>query len=116
MMAGGLFAYTALITPKKSKVTGDMERFDPVASDKVSGYLERNIFSDITLVPAWSKVQLECAVKELGADHILFGTSYPLRREWFLEGVDYIQSLDIGSKEKSLILGENAMRLFNIKA
>ena len=35
MMAGGLFAYTPLITPKKSKVATDMERFDPAASDKM---------------------------------------------------------------------------------
>ena len=116
MMAGGLFAYTALITPKKSKVASDRERFDPAASDKVSGYLKRNIFCDLTHAPTWSKAQVECAVKEHGADHVLFGTSYPLRKEWLLDGVDHIQSLEISKKEKSLILGENAVRLFNIKA
>jgi len=116
MMAGGLFAYADLITPKISKVSSDMERWDPAGSQKVRGYLENNIYSDITHAPTWGTAQLECAVKTLGARNILFGTSYPLRREWLLDGVDYIQSLDISEKEKSLILGENAMRLFNIKA
>ena len=115
MMAGGLFAYADLITPKKSKVSSDMERWDPAASEKVRGYLERNIYSDITHAPTWGKAQLECAVKVLGAKNILFGTSYPLRREWLLKGVDYVQSLEIGEKEKSLILGGNAVKLFNIK-
>jgi predicted TIM-barrel fold metal-dependent hydrolase len=58
---------------------------------------------------------LECAVKVLGAEHILYGGSYPLRREWFIKGVDYVKSLDISEKEKSQILGGNAIRLFDIK-
>ena len=115
MMAGGLFAYTSLITPKKSKVATDMERWDPGASYKVSDYLKNNIYCDLTHAPAWSKAQLECAVKEHGADHILFGSSYPLRKEWLLNGADYVHSLDISEEEKSLILGGNACRLFNIK-
>ena len=94
----------------------DMERFDPAASDKMRGYLDNNIYSDLTHAPTWSKAQIECAVKELGADHILFGTAYPLRKEWLLYGVDHIQSLDISEKDKALILGENAVRLFNIKS
>jgi len=115
MMAGGLFAFADLITPKKSTIPGDRERFDPAASDKVRGYLERNIYCDITHPPTWGKAQLECAVKVLGAENILFGSSYPLRSEWLFKGVEYIQSLEISDKEKSLILGGNAMRLFNIK-
>lgn len=115
MMAGGLFAYSALITPAKSRVASDMERFDPAASDKVKGYLKNNIYSDITHALIWSKAQLECAVKDLGADHVLFGSSYPLRREWLLYGPEYIESLDISREEKALVLGESAANLFNIK-
>jgi predicted TIM-barrel fold metal-dependent hydrolase len=51
----------------------------------------------------------------LGADHILYGSSYPIKLDWFFEGVDYVKSLDIDEKSKDLILGENAARLFNIK-
>lgn len=116
MMGGGFFAFTSLITPMKSKVSTDMERFDPTSSQKVSGYLANNIFLDMTHAPTWSHAQLKCAVEEHGAEHVLFGTSYPLRREWLLEGVDWIQAIDnISEKDKALILGGNAARLFNIK-
>ena len=115
MMAGGLFAFVELITPKKSTVPGDRERFNPAASAIVLDYLKKNIYCDITHSPTWGKSQLKCAVEVLGADHLLFGSSYPLRSEWLFKGVDYIKDLDISEKEKALILGENAMTLFNIK-
>jgi len=114
MLAGGFFAFANLLVPQKSGVREEMERFD-MAGDKLRGYLERNIYFGITHAPVWGKAQLECAVKVLGADHLLFGSSYPLRREWLLKGVDYIRGLEISEKEKSLILGENAIKLFNIK-
>ena len=115
MLAGGFFAYANLLVPQRSGAREEMERFD-MAGDKLRGYLENNIYFDISHAPVWGKAQLECAVKVLGAEHVLFGSSYPVRREWLLKGVEYVQSLDIGEREKSLILGENAVRLFNIKA
>ncbi len=114
MMAGGLFAFADLITPRKSTIPTDRERFDPAASERVKGYLKNNIFCDLTHAPPWGKAQIECAVKVLGAENILFGTSYALRSEWLYKGVEFIESLDISQKEKSLILGENAARLFKI--
>jgi predicted TIM-barrel fold metal-dependent hydrolase len=62
----------------------------------------------------WGKAQIECAVKVLGADHVLFGGSYPVRREWLLKGVDFVQSLDVGEEEKAMVLGENAIKIFNL--
>ena len=113
-MAGGFFASKNNIAPKKSKVREEVERFDPAASEKISGYLERNIYFDVTHPQTWGKETLEFAIRELGADHVLYGSSYPVRREWLVNGVGYMQSLDIGDKEKSLIMGGNAVRLFNI--
>lgn len=115
MMGGGLFAFKGLITPKKSTLDGDRERFDPAGAEKVQGYMERNVYYDVTHAPPWGEAQLECAVKVYGADHILFGSSYPIRNEWVFGGVKYIRDLDIAEKDKELILGENAVKLFNIK-
>jgi len=115
MLGGGLFAFTGLLTTKKSTVAGDRERHDPEASEKILGYMKRNIFYGITHAPPWGKEQLECAVKVYGSDHVLFGTSYPLRLEWAYKGVDYIRNLDISENDKKLILGDNAVKLFNIK-
>jgi len=114
MLGGAFFAYVDLLVPRKSGVKEEMERFD-MAGDKIRGYLDRNMYFGITHAPAWGKVQLECAVKALGAEHVLFGSSFPLRHEWLYKGVDYVKSLDITEKEKSQIMSENAIKLFNIK-
>jgi predicted TIM-barrel fold metal-dependent hydrolase len=110
MFGGGFFAYANILAPKKSGVQEEIERFDTEA-EKVKVYLQHNVYFDISHAMPWGKDQLECAVKVLGADHILFGGGYPVRREWLLTGVDYIRSLNISDKEKSLILGENAVKV-----
>jgi predicted TIM-barrel fold metal-dependent hydrolase len=62
----------------------------------------------------WGKEQLECAVKVLGADHIIFGTSYPVRKEWLTGGPEFVRSLDITVEEKALILHENAEKIYHL--
>ena len=71
-----------------------------------------NVYFEMSHAQPWGKEQLECAVKVLGADHIIFGTSYPVRKEWLLEGPAFVRSLDITEEEKDLILGGNAQRLY----
>ena len=115
MLGGGFFAYVDLVTPKKSRVKEEMERFDLVAAESVRRYLKNNLFFDISHPGTWGKNELECAVKVFGADHVLFGGSYPVRREWLIKGVEDIRALDISEKEKSMILGENAIKIFNLK-
>jgi len=112
-MGGGLFAFTNQIAPLKSGVKEEMARFEP--ADKIRDYLKNNIYFEISTPQMWSKAQLECAVKEFGADHILFSSSYPTRLEWLVKGPEYLRTLDITEQEKDLILGGNAQRLFNIK-
>ena len=113
MLGGGFFAYSNMLAPK---ITGKdaVERFQTEAG-KISKYLENNIYFDTSGSIQWGKPQLECAVKVLGADHILYGSSYPIRRDWFSQGVDFVKKLDIDDESKSLILSKNAIRLFNIK-
>lgn len=113
MLGGGFFAYANMLAPRKASVKEELERFD--IADKVNNYLERNIYFDMSGALQWGKVQLECAVKVLGADHILYGSSYPLRREWFVKGIEFVQSLQITKTEKDLILGKNAAKLFKVK-
>ena len=62
----------------------------------------------------WGKEALECAVRNLGADHVIFGSSYPVRTEWMTEGADFVRSLDISDEDKALILGGNAQRLYGV--
>ena len=114
-LGGGFFAFADAFQQKKSPVKEVMERSELGPQEKLAGYLEKNIYFDMCHAQFWGKSQLECAVKVLGTDHILFATSCPVRLEWILQGVDFINKLDIDEKDKALILGGNTQRLFNIK-
>ena len=114
MLGGGFFALTEILAPKTSKVKEEMERFNLSAAAKAREYLYRNIYFGITVSSAWGAPQLECAVKVMGADRLLFGCSYPVRKEWLIHGVDFMNSLNVSEEEKKLMLGQNAQKLFNI--
>jgi predicted TIM-barrel fold metal-dependent hydrolase len=114
MLGGGIFALTEQILPRKSKEREEIERFSQQVG-KYKDFFRKNLYFDITTPLAWSKFQLECAVTEFGADHILYGSSYPVRLDWVLNGVEYVRSLDISEEEKEQIFCGNARRLFNIK-
>ncbi len=112
MLGGGFFAYANMLAPRSKRAKEELERFD--SADRVRGHLDKNIFFDISGAPQWGKTQLECAVDVLGADHILYGSSYPVRREWFVKGIEFVKALDITEESKALILSGNAARLFKI--
>lgn len=113
MLGGGFFAYTSLWFPKKPKRAEAVSRFQD-DNERVLEQLRNNIFFEMSHAQPWGKAQLECAVKALGADHILFGTSYPVRPAWLLEGADFVRSLEIADEEKELILHGNAERLYHL--
>ena len=50
-------------------------------------------------------------IEKHGADKILFATDSPWSNS--VKGIEYIRKLPINEKEKSMILGENAIRLLN---
>ena len=50
----------------------------------------------------------------MDADRLLFGCSYPVRKEWVTHGVDFMNSLNVTDEEKKLMLGLNAQKLFRI--
>ena len=113
MLGGGFFAYTNMLAPRSTGTKEQLVRFN--SADKVRGYLSDNIFFDTSGAMQWGKAQLECAIEVAGADHILYGSSYPVRREWFVKGIEFVRSLDIPEESKALVLGGNAARLFGIE-
>jgi hypothetical protein len=112
MLGGGLFAFADMLAPPATGKDA-VDRFED-QSAKIRRYLKNNIYFDLSGAPQWGKAQLECAVKVLGADHVLYGGSYPIRRDWFQDGVAYVRSLAISETDKALILGGNAKRLFKL--
>ncbi|MBQ7486178.1 MAG: amidohydrolase [Clostridia bacterium] len=113
MLGGGFFAYASLWFPKKPKVQEAVSRFKD-DNEQIVEQLQNNIYFEMSHAQPWGREQLECAVRVLGADHILFGTSYPVRPVWLLEGADFVEQLDLSEAEKDLILGGNAERLYHL--
>ncbi len=113
MLGGGFFAFASLWFPKRPKVREAVSRFRD-DNELVVEQLKNNVFFEMSHAQPWGKAQLECAVKTLGADHILFGTSYPVRPVWLLEGAAFVNALDITDEEKELILHKNAERLYHL--
>jgi predicted TIM-barrel fold metal-dependent hydrolase len=113
MLGGGFFAFANMLVPERNSLSDAVDRFQG-ETERVRGYLRNNLYFDLSGAPQWGKAQLECAVKVLGADRILYGGSYPIRRDWFMNGPDYVRSLEISESDKEKILGGNAVNLFKL--
>jgi hypothetical protein len=111
MMGGGFFAIANMIFPNQAKGKEEVSRFKS-DNGEIKERFQEHIYFEMSHAQPWGKEALECAVKVLGADHIVFGTSYPVRKEWLTGGVEFVKSLDITEEEKELILGKNAERLY----
>ena len=113
MLGGGFFSIANMMFPKQSRTKEEVSRFEAGNQDIIEIF-KKHIYFEMSHAQPWGKEQLECAIKVLGADHIIFGTSYPVRKEWLAEGVDFINALDISNTDKNLILGLNAQNLYHI--
>ncbi len=111
MLGGGFFAITNLLFPNAAKAKEDVGRFHSDNSRLLKQFRE-HIYFETSHAQPWGKKQLECAAEVLGADHIIFGSSYPVRREWLTQGPAFVKELDLKEEEKNLILSENAKRLY----
>ncbi|MBJ6987875.1 MULTISPECIES: amidohydrolase family protein [unclassified Devosia] len=114
MLGGGFFAFVDMLVPKPKHTYGDaVDRFDTGRSD-LRAQLRKNLFFDISGAPQWGKAQLECAIEVLGEDNILYGGSYPIRKDWFFDGVPTVNGLNVSDEIKTKVLSGNAKKLFNI--
>jgi predicted TIM-barrel fold metal-dependent hydrolase len=115
MFGGNWFAQQDILMPRKGKKQEAMFRLDMTESDRVARYLQNNLFFDATHPASWGKHQVECAIRVCGADHILFGTSFPVFYNWMADGVEFMKTLDITDHERKLIMSENAIKMFDLK-
>jgi uncharacterized protein len=113
MLGGAFFAYSNMLLPHTPKGNEKISRFES-AGEALQRQMKDNLFFEMSQAQSWGKAQLECAVAVLGADHILFGTSYPVRPEWLFEGAAFVKQLDISEADKDLILGRNAAALYHV--
>lgn len=113
MLGGGFFTYVDMLLPQASKTDEAMERFE-TETDRYRKYLKNNLYFDMSFANLWGKKQLECAIDVFGAENVLYSSSYPVRREWMLKGVEFMKTLDISEHDRELIFSGNAKRLFKI--
>jgi len=112
MLGGGFFTYLHMFFPPKTSDTA--ARFDDT-DEQIYDCFRKNIFFEMSHAQPWGKEGLECAIKTCGADHIVYGSSYPVKKEWTVKGMEFVKGLDIGEEEKELILYKNAVHLYNSK-
>jgi hypothetical protein len=111
MLGGGFFAIANMMFPQQAKTQEKVQRFE-TQNSSVRENFEKHIFFEMSHAQPWGKDALECAVKVLGADHIIWGTSYPVRKEWLLDGPAAVRALEISDEDKEAILSGNARRVY----
>lgn len=114
MLGGGFFAIRDMLLPQASTRTDKVQRFQ-TDDGSLAARLDKHLYFEMSHAQPWGKAALECAVQVLGADHIIWGTSYPVRREWLLDGPDFVRALDVPDEDKDLMLAGNAERLYHVR-
>lgn len=112
MLGGAFFSIANMMFPQKA-ADEKVSRFD-TGNDGAYQNFRDHIYFEMSHAQPWGKEQLECAVKTLGADRILFGTSYPVRKEWLTGGKAFVENLDITDEEKQAILHKNAETVYHL--
>lgn len=109
MLGGGIHTFTDSLFPGNSaggRFNTDAERYKK--------YFTNHIYLEMSHAQSWGKSNLEAAITSLGSTRVLYGSSYPVKKEWFLHGSSFIEALNISKKEKENILGENTKRLYRL--
>lgn len=110
MLGGAFFALLDLLLPPHAPETAD-GRFDPAAGG-LRGTFTEHVYFELSHAQPWGAAQLECAVRVLGADHVVYGSSYPVKREWMTGGPAFVRALGLSEADQDLVLGQNAARLY----
>lgn len=110
MLGGGYFAFKDMLMPRDSG--GGRFATD---TGNVKKWLENNIYFELSHAQPWGKDQLELAVKVLGADHMIYGSSYPVKETWMTGGPAFVRDLDIADEDKKKILYVNAARIYGVE-
>lgn len=77
----------------------------------------RRFFNDTAI--SYAPATLDCGVDYFGADHVLFGTDFPMGsasgEQWTRDILRAIDDADLGETDRALVLGGNAERLLDLK-
>ena len=111
MLGGGFFTFKEMLMPHGP--AGNDGRFS-ATPDSMRKHLANNLYFEMSHAQPWGKVLLETAVRILGADHIVYGSSSPVKASWRNEGPDFVRGLDVTDEEKEMMLHGNAEKLYHL--
>ncbi len=111
MLGGGFFTYKDMLMPHGPKGPDIAGRFS-ATPDSMRRHLENNLYFEMSHAQPWGTVNLGAAVQILGADHIVYGSSYPVKEEWMTGGAEFVRRLGLRETDARKILGENARMLY----
>ena len=110
MLGGGYFTFKEMLMPRDS----GGGRF-VTNTENVRKWLANNIYYEMSHAQPWGQANLKVAAEILGADHILYGSSYPVKQIWMTGGPSFVESLEgVSREDKDLMLGGNAAAIYHI--
>lgn len=77
-------------------------------------FKDANLYFDTSTIQLTSTKRFMDAIKFVGATNVTFGTDTPYGKDNLNKNIDRIRNLNISTKEKVLILGENMRKLLKI--
>ncbi|MGN1276067.1 MAG: amidohydrolase family protein [Floccifex sp.] len=110
MLGGGYFAFKDMLIPHGS----GQGRFDASNGEAIRKYLNNNIYFEMSHSQPWGKDCLKVAAKILKADHILYGSSYPVKEDWMTKGPQFVADLDISFEDKEKMLYLNSVSIYGV--
>lgn len=113
MMGGAFYAIEDMLLPHGPVKKDAIDRFKG-STGNLKEQLKAQVMFETSHAQPWGKQGLEYAVSVVGADHIIYGSSYPVKMDWMLDGPGFIQALDITQAEKDLILNKNAENFYQL--
>lgn len=113
MMGGAFYAIQGMMLPHKAAKKEDVSRFQSDNGD-MEAQLKAHVLFETSHAQPWGKQGLEYAVTVVGADHIIYGSSYPVKMDWMMGGPAFIKSLDIAEEDKERILAGNAQEFYRV--
>lgn len=114
MMGGAFYAIQGMMLPHgPAKHKDSVDRFAADPGDIAEG-MKKNLYFEMSHAQPWTKSGLEYAISVVGADHIIYGSSYPVKMDWMLDGPAFVKSLNVSDEEKELMLHKNAELLYHI--
>lgn len=114
MMGGAYYAIRDMMLPHGPGKEENVARFQYDSGD-IEKQLRNNITFEMSHAQPWGKSGLEYAVSVVGADHIIYGSSYPVRMDWMTGGPAFIRALNISEEEKDRILYRNAVEFYQLE-